>query len=94
VFTAAPGRGLLARRLRQPLILGYALAGLILTPLTPGLGVRYARTFEIMAEIGVILQMGLAQTLELHPSRGPFALPAQSRRVRYRMAQWRSRIQG
>jgi len=57
VFTAALICGLLAWRLRQPLILGYVLAGLILSPFTPGLRVHDVHTFEIMAEIGVILLM-------------------------------------
>src|SRR5712692_7747316 len=57
VFTAALICGLLAWRLRQPLVLGYVLAGLILSPFTPGLRVHDVHTFEIMAEIGVILLM-------------------------------------
>jgi len=57
VFTAALVCGLLAWRMRQPLILGYVLAGLILSPFTPGLRVHDVHTFEIMAEIGVILLM-------------------------------------
>ena len=57
VFTAALVCGLPAWRLRQPLILGYVLAGLILSPFTPGLRVHDVHTFEIMAEIGVILLM-------------------------------------
>jgi CPA2 family monovalent cation:H+ antiporter-2 len=57
VFTAALVFGLLAWRLRQPLILGYVLAGLFLSPFTPGLRVHDVHTFELMAEIGVILLM-------------------------------------
>jgi len=57
VFTAALVCGLVAWRLRQPLILGYVLAGLILSPFTPGLRVHDVHTFETMAEIGVILLM-------------------------------------
>lgn len=57
VFTAAFVCGLLAWRLRQPIILGYVLAGLILGPFTPGLHLHDVSTFEIMAEIGVILLM-------------------------------------
>jgi CPA2 family monovalent cation:H+ antiporter-2 len=44
-------------RLRQPLILGYVLAGLLLSPFTPGPRVHDVHTFEIMAEVGVILLM-------------------------------------
>jgi CPA2 family monovalent cation:H+ antiporter-2 len=57
VFAGAFICGLLAWRLRQPILLGYVLAGLILSPLTPGLKVHDIHTFEIMAEIGVILLM-------------------------------------
>jgi monovalent cation:H+ antiporter-2, CPA2 family len=57
VFACALVCGLLAWRLRQPILLGYVLAGLILSPLTPGIRVHDVRTFEIMAEIGVILLM-------------------------------------
>jgi hypothetical protein len=48
---------LLFWRLRQPLILGYVFAGLILSPLTPGPSVHGVHTFEIMAEVGVVLLM-------------------------------------
>ena len=44
-------------RLRQPLILGYVLAGLIISPLTPGIRVHDVHTFEMMAEVGVMLLM-------------------------------------
>src|SRR5262252_9028923 len=57
VFAGAFVCGLLAWRLRQPILLGYVLAGLILSPLTPGIRVHNVHTFEIMAEIGVILLM-------------------------------------
>jgi CPA2 family monovalent cation:H+ antiporter-2 len=57
VLTAALLAGLLFWRLRQPLILGYVLAGLLLSPLTPGPRVHDLHTFEVMAEVGVILLM-------------------------------------
>ncbi len=57
VFAAAFFFGMLFHRLRQPLILGYVLAGLILSPLTPGPRVHDVHTFEVMAEVGVILLM-------------------------------------
>ncbi len=44
-------------RLNQPLILGYVLAGLIFSPLTPGPRVHDVHSFELMAEVGVILLM-------------------------------------
>ncbi len=57
VFAAALVAGLLLWRLRQPVILGYVLAGLALSPLTPGPRVHDVHTFEVMADVGVILLM-------------------------------------
>jgi len=57
VFAAAFICGMLAWRLRQPILIGYVVAGLILSPLTPGPRIHDVHTFEIMAEIGVILLM-------------------------------------
>jgi CPA2 family monovalent cation:H+ antiporter-2 len=57
VFAGAFLVSVLFWRLRQPLILGYVLAGLLLSPLTPGPRVHDVHTFEIMAEAGVILLM-------------------------------------
>jgi K+:H+ antiporter len=57
VFAGALAVGLLFWRMRQPLILGYVLAGLILSPLTPGLRIHDVHAFEVMAEVGVILLM-------------------------------------
>jgi len=57
VFAVAFACGLLAWRLRQPILLGYVLAGLVLSPLTPGPRVHDTHNFETMAEIGVILLM-------------------------------------
>ncbi|MDK9708242.1 MAG: cation:proton antiporter [Desulforhopalus sp.] len=47
--------GLLMQRLRQPLILGYLLAGVILGPYTGGLAVTDVHHIELLAEIGVAL---------------------------------------
>src|SRR5271156_2332553 len=57
VFAGAFIFGLLFWRLRQPLILGYVFAGLVLSPLTPGPRVHDVHIFETMAETGVILLM-------------------------------------
>ncbi len=57
VLTGALVFGFVFWRLRQPLILGYVLAGLALSPFTPGPHVHDVHTFEIMAEVGVILLM-------------------------------------
>jgi monovalent cation:H+ antiporter-2, CPA2 family len=57
VFAAAFLCGLIAWKLRQPILLGYVFAGLLLSPLTPGPHVDNVHTFELMAEVGVILLM-------------------------------------
>src|SRR5690349_20513114 len=56
-FAGALVCGFLAWRIRQPILLGYVLAGLILSPLTPGLRVHDVHVFQIMAEAGVVLLM-------------------------------------
>ena len=57
VFVAAVLGALLARVARQPLILGYVAGGLLISPLTPGPAVSDLHTFELFAEIGVVLLM-------------------------------------
>jgi monovalent cation:H+ antiporter-2, CPA2 family len=57
VFAGALIGGFVFWRLRQPLILGYVLAGLVISPLTPGIRVHDVHTFEMMAEVGVMLLM-------------------------------------
>src|SRR5919108_781591 len=42
---------------RQPLILGYVVAGLAVGPFTPGPTVSHLHTLELFAEIGVALLM-------------------------------------
>ena len=67
IFIAAIFGGALAWRLRQPLILGYVLAGIFISPFTPGPAVREAHTFQIVAEVGVVFLMfsiGLEFSLE------------------------------
>jgi CPA2 family monovalent cation:H+ antiporter-2 len=57
VFGAAVVGGSIARVLRQPLILGYVLGGIIVGPFTPGITVSDVHEFELLAEVGVILLM-------------------------------------
>ena len=57
VFLAAVVGGGLAWLTRQPLVLGYVVGGILVSPLTPGPSVSDIRTFESFAEIGVILLM-------------------------------------
>jgi len=57
VFAAAVLGGAVAWLARQPLILGYVFGGLMIGPFTPGPVVSDLHTFELFAEIGVILLM-------------------------------------
>src|SRR5215468_8648556 len=57
VFGAAVVGGGIARALRQPLILGYVLGGIMVGPFTPGISVTDVHEFELLAEVGVILLM-------------------------------------
>jgi CPA2 family monovalent cation:H+ antiporter-2 len=57
VLAAAVVGGAIAWLARQPLILGYVLGGLMVSPFTPGPSVSDLHTFELFAEIGVVLLM-------------------------------------
>jgi CPA2 family monovalent cation:H+ antiporter-2 len=57
VFLAAVIGGGIARLARQPMVLGYVLGGILVSPLTPGPAVSDIHTFELFAEIGVVLLM-------------------------------------
>ncbi|HKN85819.1 MAG TPA: cation:proton antiporter [Nitrospiraceae bacterium] len=57
VFVAAVLGGGLAWIARQPLILGYVLGGIFIGPFTPGPAILDVHTFELFAEIGVVLLM-------------------------------------
>lgn len=57
VFIAAVFGGMVAWRLRQPLILGYVLAGILVSPFTPGPAITEKHTFELLAEVGVVFLM-------------------------------------
>jgi CPA2 family monovalent cation:H+ antiporter-2 len=57
VFVAAIAGGMLAWRTRQPLILGYVIAGILISPVTPGPSVHDMKTLEAFAELGVIFLM-------------------------------------
>ena len=65
--------GLLARRIGQPLILGYIAAGVVLGPLTGGALIHDPHEIELLAEIGVALllfALGIEFSLkELRPVR-------------------------
>lgn len=55
IIVAALLGGLVAQRLRQPLILGYIVAGILLGPYTGGYTVSNIHDIELLAEIGVAL---------------------------------------
>ena len=57
VFVAAVLGGLIAKRLGQPLIMGYVLGGIVIGPFTPGPSLSDIHVLEPFAEIGVILLM-------------------------------------
>jgi len=57
VLLAAVLGGALAWRLGQPLVLGYVLGGMAISPFTPGPAVADTHNFEAFAEIGVVLLM-------------------------------------
>lgn len=55
IILAALLGGLVAHALRQPLIFGYILAGIIVGPFTGGITVTHVEDIEMLAEIGVAL---------------------------------------
>ncbi len=57
VFSAALLGGGLAWLARQPLIIGYVVGGILIGPFTPGPTLSDVHTFELVAEIGVVLLM-------------------------------------
>ncbi|RJX27692.1 MAG: portal protein [Desulfurivibrio sp.] len=73
IVIAALIGAIIAQRLKQPLILGYILAGIAIGPFTPGITVRDTHQIELLAEIGVALllfALGLEFSIsELKPVR-------------------------
>lgn len=57
LLLAALGGGAVAYVLRQPLIVGYILGGILVSPFTPGPQVSNPQAFETFADIGVVLLM-------------------------------------
>jgi CPA2 family monovalent cation:H+ antiporter-2 len=57
IFLAAVFGGLVAWRLRLPMILGFILGGIVISPFTPGPHLSDLHTFEVFAEVGVVLLM-------------------------------------
>lgn len=73
IVVAALIGALIAQRMRQPLILGYILAGIVVGPYTGGVTVGGIHDIELLAEIGVALllfALGLEFSIsELKPVR-------------------------
>ncbi|MCP3940889.1 MAG: portal protein [Desulfobacteraceae bacterium] len=73
IMVAALIGGLIAQKLKQPLILGYILAGIVVGPYTSGITIGDTHEIELLAEIGVALllfALGLEFSLkELKPVR-------------------------
>jgi CPA2 family monovalent cation:H+ antiporter-2 len=73
IIVAALMGGLIAQLLKQPLILGYILAGVVVGPYTGGITVTDIHNIELLAEIGVALllfALGLEFSFkELQPVR-------------------------
>ena len=57
IFLAAAIGGLVAWRLRLPVILGFVLGGFAISPFTPGPQLSDLHSFEVFAEVGVVLLM-------------------------------------
>ena len=57
IFVAATAGGLIAWRLKLPLILGFVLGGIAISPYTPLLQLHDVKTFHELAETGVVLLM-------------------------------------
>ena len=57
IFIAATAAGFLAWLVNLPLILGFVLGGIIISPFTPGLHVSHVEVFHEAAEAGVVLLM-------------------------------------
>lgn len=70
VVVAALLGGIIAQRLKQPLILGYVLSGVIVGPHTAGITVSNVHNIELLAEIGVaLLLFGLGLEFSLKELR-------------------------
>jgi len=57
IFLAAVTGGLLAWRFRLPLIHGYVVGGIVISPFTPGPHIVDVHSFGALADVGVVLLM-------------------------------------
>lgn len=74
IFVAGLVGGLIAQRLKQPLLLGYILAGIMVGPFTVRSTVSDVHEIELLSEIGVALllfalglEFSLVETAVSHP---------------------------
>lgn len=67
IVVAALVGALIAQKLKQPLILGYILAGIVVGPYSPGIKISDLHQIELLAEIGVaLLLFGLGLEFSLN----------------------------
>src|SRR5271170_7860294 len=57
IYIAATIGGFLAWRLNLPLIIGFVVGGIVISPFTPGVQLHDVHTFHELAEAGVVLLM-------------------------------------
>jgi monovalent cation:H+ antiporter-2, CPA2 family len=82
IFLAALAGGLVAWRLRLPLILGFVLGGIVISPFTPGPKLSDLHSFEVFAEVGVVLLMFSIGRANLGPRSLVWPRPQRSTRGR------------
>src|SRR5258706_330785 len=83
ILVAALLGGFLAQRLKQPLLLGYIIAGVLVGPYTGGVTVTEIHDIELLGEIGVALLLFALVMVYGGTRIIPFLLK--------RIAQWNSR---
>jgi monovalent cation:H+ antiporter-2, CPA2 family len=57
IFLAALVGGVFAWRVGLPVIIGFVVGGIVISPFTPGIRLHDVHTFEELAEVGVVLLM-------------------------------------
>jgi CPA2 family monovalent cation:H+ antiporter-2 len=57
IFLAAVVGGVVAWRVGLPVIIGFVIGGIVISPFTPGIRLHDVHTFEELAEVGVVLLM-------------------------------------
>jgi len=70
VLIAAVLGGALAWLARQPLVVGYVVGGMVISPLTPGPSIADSRHFEVFAEIAPVFYIAPAMFLAMEGGLG------------------------